>query len=129
MNYNLVKTDNRHIKKTDSIGDIIKRRNNQISILDEEQFSTIYKTLGGHARIRGLAGSGKTILLVKKMAYLHYRNPSLNMAYVFYTISLKQFVENLFRSFYREFDPYKDPDMTKINILHSWGNKNSEELY
>lgn len=127
--YNLVKTDNRSIKKNDSIGDIIKRRNNQISILDEEQFSTIYKSFEGHARIRGLAGSGKTILLVKKMAYLHYRNPKLNMAYVFYTISLKQFIENLFRSFYREFDPYNDPDMSRINILHSWGSRNIEGFY
>ena len=127
--YNLTKNDTRDIKHTDSIGDIIKRRNNEISILDENQFSTIYKTLDGHARIRGLAGSGKTILLVKKMAYLHYRNPNLNMAYVFYTISLKQFIEKLFLSFYREFNPYNDPDMTKINILHSWGSKNIEGFY
>ncbi len=127
--YNLTKYDSREIKKPDSIGDIIRRRNNQISILDENQFSTIYKSLNEHARIRGLAGSGKTILLVKKMAYLHYRNPHLNIAYVFYTISLKQYIDNLFRSFYREFDPYKDPDMSKINILHSWGSRNTEGFY
>ena len=127
--YNLTRNDNRSIKKIDSIGDIIKKRNNEISILDETQFSTIYKAFDGHARIRGLAGSGKTILLVKKMAYLHYRNPDLNMAYVFYTISLKQFIEKLFRSFYREFDPYNEPNMDRINILHSWGSKNTEGFY
>ena len=104
--YNLSKFDDRIIDKENSIGAIIKSRNNQVSILDEEQFETIYKTQFGHTRIRGLAGSGKTILLAKKMAYLHYRNPSLKMAYVFYTISLKQFIEKLFLSFYKEFDRY-----------------------
>ena len=127
--YNLSKFDDRIIDKENSIGAIIKSRNNQVSILDEEQFETIYKTQFGHTRIRGLAGSGKTILLAKKMAYLHYRNPSLKMAYVFYTISLKQFIEKLFLSFYKEFDRYHEPDMTKISILHSWGNRNADGFY
>lgn len=127
--YNLSKFDDRTLEKEDSIGAIIKRRNNRVSILDEEQFETIYKTQFGHTRIRGLAGSGKTILLAKKMAYLHYRNPELKMAYVFYTISLKQFIEKLFISFYKEFDHYHDPDMSKISILHSWGNKNADGFY
>ncbi len=127
--YNLSKFDNRSIQKEDSIGSIIKKRNNKVSILDEEQFETIYKTQTGHARIRGLAGSGKTILLAKKMAYLHYRNPESRIAYVFYTISLKQFVDKLFRSFYKEFDPYNEPDMSKISILHSWGNKHTDGFY
>ncbi len=127
--YNLSKFDDRAIQNEDSIGNIIKKRNNKVSILDEEQFETIYKAQTGHARIRGLAGSGKTILLAKKMAYLHYRNPESKIAYVFYTISLKQFVEKLFRSFYKEFDPYNEPDMSKISILHSWGNKHTDGFY
>lgn len=127
--YNLSKFDDRQINNTNSLGNIIKRRNNQISILDEEQFETIYKSQMGHARIRGLAGSGKTILLAKKMAYLHYRNRESKIAYVFYTISLKQFVEKLFTSFYKEFDPYREPDMSKISILHSWGSKHTDGFY
>ena len=127
--FNLSKFDNRQIKVSNSLGSIVKRRNNKINILDEEQFQTIYKTQTEHARIRGLAGSGKTILLVKKMAYLHYRNPELKMVYVFYTISLKQFVEKLFYKFYKEFEKYKEPDMTKISFLHSWGNKNMDGFY
>ena len=127
--YNLSKFDDRVLEKENSIGAVIKRRNNQVSILDEEQFETIYKTQFGHTRIRGLAGSGKTILLAKKMAYLHYRNPNLRMAYVFYTISLKQFINKLFTEFYKEFDRYHEPDMSKISILHSWGNKNVDGFY
>ena len=63
--YNLSKFDDRTIDKEDSIGAIIKKRNNQVSVLDEEQFETIYKTQFGHTRIRGLAGSGKTIVVQK----------------------------------------------------------------
>lgn len=127
--YNLSKFDNRQINKPESIGSVIKERNNKVNVLDEEQFETIYKSQIGHARIRGLAGSGKTILLVKKMAYLHYRNPDLNIAYVFYTVSLKQFIEKLFRLYYKEFDAYKEPDMSKVSILHSWGSRNTDGFY
>ncbi len=127
--YNLSKFDNRPINKPESIGSVIKERNNKVNVLDEEQFETIYKSQIGHARIRGLAGSGKTILLVKKMAYLHYRNPDLNIAYVFYTVSLKQFIEKLFRLYYKEFDAYKEPDMSKVSILHSWGSRNTDGFY
>lgn len=127
--YNLSKFDNRPINKPESIGSVIKERNNKVNVLDEEQFETIYKSQIGHARIRGLAGSGKTILLVKKMAYLHYRNPDLNIVYVFYTVSLKQFIEKLFRLYYKEFDAYKEPDMSKVSILHSWGSRNTDGFY
>lgn len=127
--YNLSKLDNRQINKPESIGSVIKERNNKVNVLDEEQFETIYKSQIGHARIRGLAGSGKTILLVKKMAYLHYRNPELNIAYVFYTVSLKQFIEKLFRLYYKEFDAYEEPDMSKVSILHSWGSRNTDGFY
>ena len=127
--YNLSKFDDRQINKPESIGSVIKERNNKVNVLDEEQFETIYKSQIGHARIRGLAGSGKTILLVKKMAYLHYRNPDLNIAYAFYTVSLKQFIEKLFRLYYKEFDAYKEPNMSKVSILHSWGSRNTDGFY
>ena len=117
----MIKSDNREIHDGNSLGALIKKRNNSMSMLDSSQFNTVYNTIRTHSRIRGLAGSGKTILLVKKMAYLHYKNPELELAYVFYTKSLKQYIERLFRDFYHDFDKVKDPDMRKIHILHSWG--------
>ena len=119
--YGLIKSDDREIHDANSLGALIKKRNNSMSMLDSAQFNTVYNTIRTHSRIRGLAGSGKTILLVKKMAYLHYKNPELELAYVFYTKSLKQYIERLFRDFYHDFDKVKDPDMRKIHILHSWG--------
>ncbi len=119
--YGLNKPDNRDIHRSDSLGSLIKKRSNSMSMLDSAQFNTVYTTFRTHNRIRGLAGSGKTILLVKKMAYLHYKNPELELAYVFYTKSLKQYINKLFRDFYHDFDTIREPDMRKIHILHSWG--------
>lgn len=124
--YGLIKPDDREIHNGNSLGALIKKRNNSMSMLDSAQFNTVYNTFSTHNRIRGLAGSGKTILLVKKMAYLHYKNPDLELAYVFYTKSLKQYIEKLFKDFYHDFDKVKDPDMRKIHILHSWGGSEME---
>lgn len=89
----------------------------------------IYKKTINHTRIRGLVGSGKTILLVKKMAYMHYKYRDKTMAYVFYTKSLKQYIENLFKRFYKDFEKYQEPDMDKIKILYSWGGSEIDGFY
>ena len=127
--YGLNHTDDREINNENNVGALIKKRNNEINMLDETQFVTIYKQINFHTRVRGLAGSGKTILLVKKMAYMHYKNRELELAYVFYTKSLKQYIKDLFINFYRDFEKYKEPDMDKIHILHSWGGAEIEGFY
>lgn len=121
--------DDRHINKPNSLGDLIQQRNNRIYFFDDDQFKTVYQDKNTHLRITGLAGSGKTILLVKKMAYLHFLHPELTMAYVFFTLSLKQFIEDLFMRFYRDFDNVNNPDFKKIHILHSWGRVRTEGFY
>lgn len=122
--------DNRTIKNKNSLGSKIVKRSKIEANLDERQFKLIYQDNSTHLRIRGLAGSGKTILLVKKMAFLHFKNKDLDIAYVFFTKSLKQTIDNLFIRFYREFDQYGgEPDMDKIHIMYSWGGKEQTGLY
>lgn len=127
--FNLIKTDRRNIEREGSIGYCIKKRSEEIANFDENQFRGIYTNIDSNLRIRGLAGSGKTIVLVKKMAYMHFKNPEANLCYVFYTISLKQYITKLFCDFYKEFVPYGEPDFTKINIMHCWGGKYNEGFY
>lgn len=127
--YGLNHTDDRDIQNENTLGALIKSRNNEINMLDQNQFDTIYKKITTHTRVRGLAGSGKTILLVKKMAYMHYKNRNLELVYVFYTKSLKQYIKELFVNFYKDFEKYKEPDMKKIHILHSWGGNEMEGFY
>lgn len=127
--FSLIKPDNRMISREGSIGYYIKKRSEEIANFDETQFDGIYKKVINHQRIRGLAGSGKTIVLVKKMAYIHFKNKSANLCYVFYTISLKQYIMKLFHDFYKELDPSGEPDYTKVNIMHCWGGKYNEGFY
>lgn len=127
--FNLIKYDERKIEKDGSIGFCIKKRSEEIANFDENQFNGIYTKKDSNLRIRGLAGSGKTIILVKKMAYIHFKNPEANLCYVFYTISLKQYITKLFCDFYKEFVPYGEPDFSKINIMHCWGGKYNEGFY
>lgn len=127
--YGLNKADERDLRNDQTLGAVIKSRNNSMNMLDQNQFKGIYNQINSHMRIRGLAGSGKTILLVKKMAYTHFKDRTLDLAYVFYTKSLKQYVEELFKVYYKDFEKYKEPDMSKIHILHSWGGSEMNGFY
>ena len=60
--FNLIKVDERKIESEGSIGYCIKKRSEEIANYDENQFYGIYKRIDNHLRIRGLAGSGKTIV-------------------------------------------------------------------
>lgn len=127
--FGLTKKDERSVTTQNSIGGLIKLRNNRLYKFDSNQFKMVYNDVDSHIRIIGLAGSGKTILLAKKMAYLHYKNPELKMVYVFYTLSLKQFVRDLFVKFYRDFDKINEPNLNNVLFLHSWGGMKAEGFY
>lgn len=127
---NLVPKDNRKLKNENSIGAKIVKRSKIEANFDEQQFKLIYQENDNHMRVRGLAGSGKTILLVKKMAYLHFKYPDMDLAYIFFTKSLKQSIDNFFIRFYKEIDVYGgEPNMSKIHIMHGWGNSRNPGLY
>lgn len=124
----LRKVDNRQCSKKGSIGETIKKRSEIIAKFDQDQFESIYKDNERGERIRGLAGSGKTIILVKKLAYLHFRYPEKQLAFVFYSKSLKQYIDGLFKEYYNDFSP-SEPDMSKINIMHAWGSYSFPGFY
>jgi len=64
----------------DSKGAILKSIEKEIANLDQWQKMAAIETPEGPQRIRGLAGSGKTIVLALKAAYLHTQNPDWNIA-------------------------------------------------
>ncbi|CZA69752.1 ATP-binding domain-containing protein [Streptococcus suis] len=121
--YNLTSKDEREVSSEYTLGSQLKKRNNYIGSYDSTQFNMVHSPITSHQRIRGLAGSGKTILMLKKLAFLHYNNPNLTLAFVFYTTSLKESMVRQFEAFYRDYDRYGKPDMTKVNIFHAWGGK------
>ena len=100
-----------------------------IMLFDHQQKHGMMGQITGPQRIRGLAGSGKTVVLAMKAALTLLQNPGARIAYTFYTKSLYQHVKRLITRFYRQFDD-RDPDWDKsIHILHGWGSSSTPGLY
>lgn len=118
----------RTVGSADSRGARLHALNESIATLDTNQNAAVVETVSGVQRIRGLAGSGKTIVLALKVAYLHAQNPDWLIAVTFNTRSLKGQFERLITSFVYE-QTSEAPDWNKIQILHSWGSPNSSGVY
>lgn len=83
----------------------------------------------GPQRIRGLAGTGKTIVLCLKAAITHKKFPNFKILYLFNTQSLYQHVQNLISKYYT-LEAKRAPDFEgKINVFHAWGGKQKPGLY
>ncbi len=118
----------RRVNKPDSRGAKLKELEESIANLDSRQNRAVIETVDGPQRIRGLAGSGKTIILALKAAYLHSRYPEWDIAITFNTRSLKQQFVDLVTKFTIE-QKREDPDWTKLKILQSWGSHASTGIY
>lgn len=99
-----------------------------ITLFDQRQKNGMIGQITGPQRIRGLAGSGKTVVLAMKAAQTHLLNPESRIAFTFYTKSLYQHVKRLITRFYRQFDD-RDPDWDRLQILHGWGSSSTPGLY
>lgn len=100
----------------------------EIANFDEKQRRIALIDVGGPARIRGLAGSGKTVILAMKVAHLHLNNPKATILITFLTKSLRATIKNLITKFYRHYSE-TDPDWKVIHIRHGWGGRNVPGVY
>ena len=110
----------RDVQKPDSRGAKLKRLEDSIANLDNLQGRAVIETVNGVQRIRGLAGSGKTIVLALKAAYLHAQHPEWKIAVTFNTRSLKGQFRQLINTFTIE-QTNEEPDWDNIQIIHAWG--------
>lgn len=76
----------------------------------------------GPQQIRGIAGSGKTTIMSKKAAVMHWKKEDWRIAFTFNTRSLYQNIEENIRDFYRDFSNGQEPG-EGLEILHAWGQK------
>ena len=111
---------NRTVTQEDSRGGKLKNLENSISTLDTMQSRAVIETVEGVQRIRGLAGSGKTIVLALKAAYLHAQYPEWRIAVTFNTRSLKGHFYRLINNFSVE-QTGEEPDWDKLRIVNAWG--------
>jgi superfamily I DNA and RNA helicase len=110
----------RSIEDGTSRGAKLQQLENSIATLDNLQSKAVIETVEGVQRIRGLAGSGKTIVLALKAAYLHAQHPGWRIAVTFNTRSLKGLFRRLINSFAIE-STGDEPDWSNVRIVNSWG--------
>lgn len=107
-----VSEENKPTKK----GDILTKIQERETVFDIEQKQVALVTIDGPQRIRGLAGSGKTIILAMKAAHYHLSHPQEEILYTYYTKSLYGLIKNLIERFYRDFSDNQEPNWKKIHI-------------
>jgi len=102
----------------------------EIALFDEQQKYAALSQLNGPQRIRGLAGSGKTIILCIKAAFLHLKYPEKKILYTFMTRSLYDYIQVLITRFYKLLGDGNLPDFdNSIHIRHAWGGRNLPGVY
>ena len=86
----------------------------------------------GPQRIRGIAGSGKTVLLCQKAAHMHLKHPDWDIAFVFFSRSLYHSIIGQLDKWLLRFSSGEvgyDPKQGKLRVLHAWGARNQLGLY
>ena len=112
----------------DTMGGAISILEKQIALLDEQQHKVAIQMAPGPQRIRGLAGTGKTVVLAMKAANIHRRYPDKNILFTFHTQSLYNQAKNLITRFFREYSD-SDPDWDKLHVRHGWGGVSRPGVY
>ena len=106
----------------------LARLEREITNFDEKQRHIALVDVGGPARIRGLAGSGKTVILAMKAAHIHLVDPESLILITFYTKSLRATIKTLVTRFYRLYSD-SDPDWKRVHIRHGWGGSTIPGVY
>lgn len=107
---------------------ILKKLEEEIANFDANQRMAALTVPIGPQRIRGLAGSGKTIVLAWKAAHLHMQEPNKKILFTFYTRSLYDIIRKQITRFYRHFKD-SDPNWDNLHILHAWGGRRTHGVY
>ncbi len=111
---------------------VLAQLQQRFSALDLQQERIGKQIPPGPQRIRGIAGSGKTVLLCQKAAIAHLKYPDWDIALVFFSRSLYEPIAAQLDKWLRRFSSGKigyDPDNQKLKTLHAWGAQNRPGLY
>lgn len=112
-----------------TVNDYIQKSLKTTFMQDEAQRLASMQLPSGPQRIRGLAGTGKTIVLSLKAAITHKKFPEFKILYLFNTQSLYQHVQNLISKYYTV-EAKRAPDFeNKLQVFHAWGGKQRPGLY
>lgn len=111
---------------------IIQQVRSRLNQLDVQQEAIAKQIPPGMQRIRGAAGSGKTVALCQKAALMAVKYPEWQIALVFFSRSLydsiTQQVDRWIRYFTQDRMSY-NPENSGLKILHAWGSKQQPGFY
>ena len=106
----------------------VRSRLNQLDLQQEQLAKQIPP---GMQRLRGIAGSGKTVALCQKAALMSVKYPQWQIALVFFSRSLydslTQQVDRWIRYFTQDRQGYSSE--SGLKILHAWGSKQQPGFY
>lgn len=108
---------------------LINEMNKNVEKYDSCQLSAITVDPAGIQRIRGMAGSGKTVIIARKAAELHSMHPDWKIVVTYFTRSLKNQFQDLIERFYRNNNDGKSPNYNNLKIMHAWGSSSSDGVY
>lgn len=100
----------------------------RLRVLDEKQDRIAQEVPEGPQRLRGLAGSGKTVLLARRVAQMHASNPDWEIAFVFWSRSLHQQIRGLVDKHFRRLTG-EAPNWDKLHVWHAWGSQELTGFY
>lgn len=101
----------------------------QIEKYDSRQMEAILSDTMGIQRIRGMAGSGKTIVLARKAVELHTAHPDWDIVVTYSTRSLRDQLVSLIGRFYAAKNDGAKYNSKKLKIMQSWGSASSRGVY
>ena len=111
---------------------ILHQSRSRLKQLDLQQELIAKQIPPGMQRIRGVAGSGKTVILCQKAALMHLKYPQWQIALVFFSRSLYEIineqVDRWIRYFTNEERQY-NLEKSNLKILHAWGSKSQPGFY
>lgn len=126
--YGLGKRDNIDFEKGTK-SELIQNMNDIIETHDTRQMEAILTDPVGIQRIRGMAGSGKTIVLARKAVELHTAHPGWKILVTYNTRSIKPMLKNLIDRLYRMKNDGQKPNYENLIIMHGWGSESSPGFY
>lgn len=118
-----------HAEVPQTLSYAIRELEHQITELDSAQERVAIQIPPGPQRIRGLAGTGKTVLLAMRAANIHRHFPERKVLFTFNTQSLYNQTLQLIRRFYGVHSGNREPDWNMIHIRHAWGGRNKPGVY
>ncbi len=120
------------LSHSQSRGKILQALRSRLSYFDLQQEKIAKQIPPGCQRIRGIAGSGKTVLLCQKAAIMHLKYPQWKIAFVFFSRSLYEEITNQIDRWIKYFSNHQksyDSNNRNLRVFHAWGSREKLGFY